>query len=314
MPLGDATWERRAIEILSQLKSFGDTVNYYQTDSHDDVSKWGTVAYSYDAFGNETSETTGINPFRYNGEYFDEESGLIYLRNRYYNPANGCFTTEDPIQDGTNWYTYCANNPVMFVDPRGLTPKDAFKTLDEAAKDAGDYFLNETYKINEEKCAVFYYDSKGNIKYREVLNTYKQKELGFRVSWQGNVIAFLHTHVFYDVDNLNEDFSTSITTTGPGDDISFAQRNNIPIYVATPTGKLKQYDPSTQTETLVSEQLVKDHSFMQYEKLKNTLAWNLIVNNYPKIDKMDIVEAYEKDGSTYSVLKSLNIIEENKER
>ena len=28
--------------------------------------------------------------------------------------------SEDPAQDGLNWYVYCANNPVMFVDPSGL--------------------------------------------------------------------------------------------------------------------------------------------------------------------------------------------------
>ncbi|MBR5236912.1 MAG: RHS repeat-associated core domain-containing protein [Clostridia bacterium] len=54
------------------------------------------------------------------GEYFDEETGLIYLRNRYYDASTGRFITEDPIRDGLNWYVYCGNNPVMFVDPWGL--------------------------------------------------------------------------------------------------------------------------------------------------------------------------------------------------
>ncbi len=102
----------------------GGNVSYYQSNGHGDISKWGTVDYSYDAFGNETTETSGTNPFRYNGEYFDEESGFIYLRNRYYDSTNGRFTTEDPIQDGLNWYAYCANNPVMFVDPNGLSYYD----------------------------------------------------------------------------------------------------------------------------------------------------------------------------------------------
>ena len=42
-----------------------------------------------------------------------------YLRARYYDPGTGRFVSEDPIQDGTNWYAYCGNNPVMFVDPMG---------------------------------------------------------------------------------------------------------------------------------------------------------------------------------------------------
>ena len=48
------------------------------------------------------------------------ESGNIYLRNRYYNSATGRFITEDPAQDGLNWYVYAGNNPVSFVDPWGL--------------------------------------------------------------------------------------------------------------------------------------------------------------------------------------------------
>ena len=79
--------------------------------------------YDYDAFGNLRSVTgESHNPFRYCGEYLDAESGLIYLRNRYYDPQTGRFITEDPAKDGTNWYVYCGNNPVMFVDPSGLIP------------------------------------------------------------------------------------------------------------------------------------------------------------------------------------------------
>jgi RHS repeat-associated protein len=65
--------------------------------------------------------TEDTNPFRYAGEYFDEEVGTYYLRNRVYNPAIGRFTQEDPIRSGTNWYDYCGGNPIAFVDPMGLT-------------------------------------------------------------------------------------------------------------------------------------------------------------------------------------------------
>ena len=60
------------------------------------------------------------NPFRYCGEYADRETGLLYLRNRYYDPSTGRFISEDPIRDGTNWYAYANNNPVMYIDPWGL--------------------------------------------------------------------------------------------------------------------------------------------------------------------------------------------------
>ena len=65
-------------------------------------------------------EPNDANPWRYCGEYFDKETGTYYLRARYYNPANGRFSSEDPIRDGLNWYTYCMGNPLRFVDPSGL--------------------------------------------------------------------------------------------------------------------------------------------------------------------------------------------------
>ena len=83
----------------------------------------GTITknYLYDAFGNEqTEDAADTNPFRYSGEYFDAESGNIYLRNRYYDASTGRFISEDPILDGTNWYVYAGNNPILFADPWGL--------------------------------------------------------------------------------------------------------------------------------------------------------------------------------------------------
>ena len=44
-----------------------------------------------------------------------------YLRNRYYDPAQRRFITEGPVKDGLNWYAYCGNNPVLFVDRSGLS-------------------------------------------------------------------------------------------------------------------------------------------------------------------------------------------------
>ena len=88
----------------------------------EDIGAAGTITknYIYDAFGNEQYTMADSNPFRYCGEYADRETGLLYLRNRYYDPSTGRFITEDPIQDGNNWYVYANNNPVMYIDPWGL--------------------------------------------------------------------------------------------------------------------------------------------------------------------------------------------------
>ncbi len=95
-------------------------------------------------------KTSDTNPFRYCGEYYDSETGLIYLRNRYYDSTLGRFISEDPARDGTNWYVYCENNPVGFVDPLGLeltlSGTDAEKAwlLDNVKKLTGDILQ---YKI-----------------------------------------------------------------------------------------------------------------------------------------------------------------------
>jgi RHS repeat-associated protein len=57
----------------------------------------------------------------FTGRRFDFETGLYYYRARYYNPYIGRFLQTDPVgyDDGINWYLYCKNNPLTYVDPLG---------------------------------------------------------------------------------------------------------------------------------------------------------------------------------------------------
>ncbi|SDP01913.1 RHS repeat-associated core domain-containing protein [Pseudomonas azotoformans] len=61
------------------------------------------------------------NPLRFQGQYFDQESGLHYNRHRYYNPDVGRYLTPDPVKlaGGLNTYQYVPN-PTGWVDPLGL--------------------------------------------------------------------------------------------------------------------------------------------------------------------------------------------------
>ena len=92
------------------------------------------VSYGYDAWGaplwctGELAETLGkVQPFRYRGYVFDEETGLYYLRSRYYNPRWGRFVNADVIlfQEKTsgkhNLFTYCHNAPINYADPSGMS-------------------------------------------------------------------------------------------------------------------------------------------------------------------------------------------------
>ena len=90
------------------------------------------VSYGYDAWGaplwctGELAETLGkVQPFRYRGYVFDEETGLYYLRSRYYNPGWGRFVNADAeiAVEAKLWdaklFLYCANNPVRYTDDGG---------------------------------------------------------------------------------------------------------------------------------------------------------------------------------------------------
>ncbi|MCK5341954.1 MAG: RHS repeat-associated core domain-containing protein, partial [Candidatus Heimdallarchaeota archaeon] len=83
--------------------------------------------YSYDAFGQTRKEMGHVdNDFRFTGEQMDDETGLMYLRARYYDPDIGRFINKDPfvgfISDtqSLNRYSYVKNNPINSVDPLGL--------------------------------------------------------------------------------------------------------------------------------------------------------------------------------------------------
>lgn len=66
-----------------------------------------------------------LNPFRYRGYYFDQESGLYYLNARYDDPEIGRYVNSDKYLEsgyivlGNNLFTYCFNNPVRYADPSG---------------------------------------------------------------------------------------------------------------------------------------------------------------------------------------------------
>ena len=78
----------------------------------------------------EASTIGTINPFRYKGYYYDEETKLYYLTSRYYDPEVGRFITPDYINcldpksiTGLNLYAYCVNDPVNYSDGSGHMPE-----------------------------------------------------------------------------------------------------------------------------------------------------------------------------------------------
>ncbi|UGS89374.1 RHS domain-containing protein (plasmid) [Ralstonia wenshanensis] len=112
-----------------------DSLAWYQCDHlgtpQELTDQTGEVAWSahYKAWGatqeviSDAARKAGIqNPIRFQGQYFDHETGLHYNRHRYYDPAVGRFISKDPIglAGGIHAYQY-ARNPISSIDPLGLT-------------------------------------------------------------------------------------------------------------------------------------------------------------------------------------------------
>ncbi|MCD7041233.1 polymorphic toxin type 47 domain-containing protein [Pseudomonas sp. MAFF 311096] len=128
-------YEPETFRPLVLLEGFGpkETKTYhYQLDHlgtpQELTAQDGEIVWSahYRAYGEITRRDIGKidNPLRFQGQYFDPESGLHYNRHRYYHPDIGRYLTPDPVKlaGGINAYQYVPN-PTGWVDPLGLACK-----------------------------------------------------------------------------------------------------------------------------------------------------------------------------------------------
>ena len=123
---------------------FNSTTYYYQKNFQDDIigiynnnfdliasyeyDTWGKILSIKDNLGNAITDKNHIafkNPFRYRSYYYDEETKLYYLNNRYYNPEWKRFLNADGIigtaqnSVGYNLFTYVLNSPQNYEDSTG---------------------------------------------------------------------------------------------------------------------------------------------------------------------------------------------------
>ena len=111
---------------------------YYARNAQNDVvfikdsDNIGVVLYQYDAWGNITTcvdvsdggMLSIVNPYTYRGYFYEIETNSYFLKSRYYNPELCRFISADSVLDNrtvsqTNIFSYCANNPVNFIDTNG---------------------------------------------------------------------------------------------------------------------------------------------------------------------------------------------------
>ena len=102
-----------------------------------------TATTAYDAWGNPEAAggLTAQTPFGYAGGYTDP-TGLIYLVNRYYDPASGQFLSVDPDVSSTlQPYSYGQDDPVQFTDPLGLAPESGAAAADKPYKPGNKFYI-----------------------------------------------------------------------------------------------------------------------------------------------------------------------------
>jgi RHS repeat-associated protein len=92
-----------------------------------DANQNQVANFDYDPWGNLIYQTGTVDlPFKYGGYYRDDETGLYYVKARYYSSDLGRFLTRDELElseltepQSLNQYAYVHGNPMKYVDPDG---------------------------------------------------------------------------------------------------------------------------------------------------------------------------------------------------
>ena len=126
-PIKDYVWT--AAQPIAQISSGAPESLLYLHADHlgtprlaSDATQTVVWRYEGNAFGDSAPTGSATVNLRFAGQYADQESGLFYDWNRYYDPRRGRYISSDPIEllGGLNTYNYVRANPLRWTDPQGL--------------------------------------------------------------------------------------------------------------------------------------------------------------------------------------------------
>ena len=212
------------------------------------------VRYIYRAFGSQLAEISdGEAKYTYGGKELDD-TNLYYFGARYYDAEVGRFISEDPAQDGWNWYLYCNDNPLKFKDSTGLKDSEGLEGLN--AVELNRYFYAHTFTAKEEGLAKtgMYLSMGFEVVKNAVMSKYDQFGLSGIAAGQnkdsgmskmigpiGDVVAkkgyiFTQETIVYGVFNKNNELETMIVKT----DWSYRSNNEMDKLLGFSTDELER--------------------------------------------------------------------------
>ena len=226
------------------------------------INQSGTVEETnhYYPFGGVFASTGNAQPYKYNGKEYDSKKGLNWYDYgaRHYDAALGRFTTNDPLAEkyySMSPYTYCADNPVKFIDPNGMeyAPGDLFKTKRAAAKDWGMYYNGASIiRKREMGSSIYEVKQKGKLKGYSY-SAANEGEHSVSISLPPNgerFVGSIHSHGDADAEHINNKFSKA--------DIKYIEKTKENGYLATPSGDLLEYNPYSKKTSIVTSDLPND--------------------------------------------------------
>ncbi|MBL4753100.1 MAG: DUF4329 domain-containing protein [Flavobacteriales bacterium] len=196
---------------------------------------------------NGTGYQYGYNEMEQDFSFHNADGESYDFGARMYDSRLGRFMSTDPREreyQNLSPYLFAGNNPIRYIDVDGEGPGDVFKSIDEAAIDFAKTYNDNSIANDKEYGTTIYKVTSGNDTYF----TYVQPAVGDAhsvtpstrglsgISGSGyERVAAAHTHGAYQEGWGGERFSPA--------DLEYSEKYEQDLYVATPSGKLKKYDP-----------------------------------------------------------------------